>query len=66
MTTLMYPETGTVPAEEAREIGAYAPVIVAGDPPIIVDWTVPAEFVVTNDTVIVCRAGITASHKADQ
>ena len=30
------------------------------------DWIVPAEFVVTYDTVIVCRAGIIASQRIFQ
>jgi len=37
ITTRMYPDAGTVPAEEEREIEAYAAVIVAEEPLIIVD-----------------------------
>ncbi len=32
----------------------------------MVDWTVPAEFVVTYDIVTDCRAGMSASHRMPQ
>ena len=40
--------------------------IVAAEALIIVDWTVPTEFVVVNDMVIDCRAGMIASQMAFQ
>lgn len=41
-------------------------VMVADEPVIIVDCTVPAELVVAYDTVIDCRAGRIASHRMFQ
>jgi hypothetical protein len=42
----MYPEAGTVPADEEMDTGWYIEVIVAAELLAIVDWTAPAESVV--------------------